>query len=216
MQVLDKTQVEAVSKALGEPAWLLEKRLKALGPSPGSLTPARRTRTGGTPTSPKPPGASRGGPQGAKAFPGRPPRAREAPPGADGRLGLPGLRGAGPRLRRGARGAKGEGPRLHLPGRGPEDPPRQGGGGPLPGGLHRGQVRRTEQRLLHPRGLPLRARGAGGGEAPRGLQGAPGGEKASAGRSLLFLEDNAKAAYIEEYLSLDLPPPCTSPPRRWS
>lgn len=29
MQVLDKTQVEAVSKALGEPAWLLEKRLKA-------------------------------------------------------------------------------------------------------------------------------------------------------------------------------------------
>lgn len=42
------------------------------------------------------------------------------------------------------------------------------------------------------------------------------GEKASAGRSLLFLEDNAKAAYIEEYLSLDLPPPCTSPPRRWS
>ena len=30
MQVLDKTQVEAVSKALGEPAWLLEKRLKAL------------------------------------------------------------------------------------------------------------------------------------------------------------------------------------------
>ncbi len=32
------------------------------------------------------------------------------------------------------------------------------------------------------------------------------GEKASAGRSLLFLEDNAKAAYIEEYLSPDLSP----------
>jgi Fe-S cluster assembly protein SufD len=32
------------------------------------------------------------------------------------------------------------------------------------------------------------------------------GGKASAGRSLLFLEDNAKAAYIEEYLSPDLPP----------
>ncbi|AEV16980.1 SufD protein (Membrane protein) [Thermus sp. CCB_US3_UF1] len=32
------------------------------------------------------------------------------------------------------------------------------------------------------------------------------GGKASAGRSLLFLEDNAKAAYIEEYLSPDLSP----------
>ena len=30
MQVLDKTQVEAISQTLGEPAWLLEKRLRAL------------------------------------------------------------------------------------------------------------------------------------------------------------------------------------------
>lgn len=30
MQVLDKTQVEAISEALKEPGWVLERRLKAL------------------------------------------------------------------------------------------------------------------------------------------------------------------------------------------
>ncbi|MFN3178847.1 MAG: Fe-S cluster assembly protein SufD, partial [Thermus sp.] len=30
MQVLDKTQVEAISQALKEPGWVLEKRLRAL------------------------------------------------------------------------------------------------------------------------------------------------------------------------------------------
>ncbi|TFU26062.1 Fe-S cluster assembly protein SufD [Thermus tengchongensis] len=206
MQVLDKTQVEALSQALGEPAWVLEKRLKALEafarlPYPSKKDEAwRYTDLSEAPLE-----------QGVETPKGLSLSRDELPELVKRRLEKTDVSGflvfVGPDL---------------VYAEVPEELRQKGlvftslaealktHPSQVEAALFQGVY--TEDKfaaensaffthgafLYVPAGLEV--------EKPLGVFKVVEGGRASAGRSLLFLEDNAKAAYIEEYLSADLPP----------
>jgi Fe-S cluster assembly protein SufD len=217
MQVLDKTQVEAVSQALGEPAWALKKRLEALEAFARLPYPSKKdenwryTDLSEAPLD-RPVEAPKGLSLTRDTLPEAVKRRLEKTDVAAFLVFVgPDLVYAEVPEELKAQGliltSLAEAMRLH-----PEK---------VEAGLF--QAVFTEDKfaaqnsaffthgafLYVPAGLEL--------EKPVGVfKVLLEGSKASAGRSLLFLEDNAKAAYIEEYLSPDLPLPFTSRPRRWS
>mgnify|MGYP007095111295 CR=1 FL=1 len=207
MQVLDKTQVEAVSKALGEPAWLLEKRLKALEAFARLPYPSKKDENWRyTDLSEAPLELPVEAPKGLRLS------RDDLPEPVKRRLERTDVSGflvfVGPDLvyAEVPEALKEKGLVFTSLAEALKTHPDK-----VEAALF--QAVYTEDKfaaqnsaffthgafLYVPAGLEV--------EKPLGVfKVLLEGEKASAGRSLLFLEDNAKAAYIEEYLSLDLPP----------
>lgn len=206
MQVLDKTQVEALSKALGEPAWVLEQRLKALEAFSRLPYPSKKDENWRyTDLSEAPLEQEAEAPKGLRLSRDELPesvRQRLEKTDASGFLVFvgPDLVYAEVPEELSQRGlvftSLAEALKTH-----PEK---------VAAALF--QAVYTEDKfaaknsalfthgafLYVPAGLEV--------EKPLGVFKVLPEGKASFGRTLLFLEDNAKAAYIEEYLSLDLPP----------
>ncbi len=207
MQVLDKTQVEAISQALGEPAWVLQRRLEALEAFVRLPYPSRKDENWRyTDLSEAPLESPVEVPKGLRL-------SREALPElVKRRLERTDVSGflvfVGPDLAYAevpeellAQGllftSLAEALRAH-----PEKVEAA-----LFRGVHAEDKFAAQNSALFthgaflyvPRGLEV--------EKPLGVfKVLPEGGRTSAGRSLLVLEENAKAAYIEEYLSEDLPP----------
>lgn len=207
MQVLDKTQVEAVSKALGEPGWLLEKRLKALEAFARLPYPSKKDENWRyTDLSEAPLELPVEAPKGLRLS------RDDLPEPVKRRLERTDVSGflvfVGPDLvyAEVPEALKEKGLVFTSLAEALKTHPDK-----VEAALF--QAVYTEDKfaaqnsaffthgafLYVPAGLEV--------EKPLGVfKVLLEGEKASAGRSLLFLENNAKAAYIEEYLSLDLSP----------